>query len=141
MCIHDERLACLIPLLERYKQPHQVRYHSSEEVLSAHIQVSSVGRESIEELRRGLADAFQVMDRGLQQREEGVVVRRGDASSSYTRRIKVVSITGIYIMRIESDPIKGLPSPQAANWSAIVPFSSNDLRLSGVNNIGFAPRP
>lgn len=80
--IHDERLTSSVSFLERYKQPHQVRYHSSEEVLSAHIQVSSVGRESIEELRRGLTDAFQVMDRGLKEREERVVVRRSDTSSS-----------------------------------------------------------
>ena len=80
--IHDERLAGSIPLLERYKQPHQVRHHPSEQVLSSHIQVSSVGRKSIEELRRGLADAFQVMDRGFKEREEGVIVRRSDTSSS-----------------------------------------------------------
>jgi hypothetical protein len=54
--------------------------------------VGSVRRESIKELRRGLADGFQIMNRGFEQREEGVVVRRSDASSSYTRRIKVISI-------------------------------------------------
>lgn len=36
-CIHNERLACPIPLLERYKQPHQVRHHPSEQVLSSHV--------------------------------------------------------------------------------------------------------
>lgn len=80
--IHDERLASPISLLERYKQPHQVRHHPSEQMLSAHIQVCSVGRESIEELGRGLANAFQVMDRGLKEREERVVIRRSDTSSS-----------------------------------------------------------
>jgi hypothetical protein len=80
--IHNERLAGPIPLLERYEQSHQVRHHPSEQVLSAHIQVSPVGRKSIEELRGGLADAFQVMDRGLKEREERVVIRRSDTSSS-----------------------------------------------------------
>ena len=47
-CVYDERLTRTESLFEGHKQPHEVRHHPTEKLLSTQIQVGSISRKTVE---------------------------------------------------------------------------------------------